>query len=165
MTIGVLLLGNENTNRRLKRVLALAQISRMITNCAICDLGKSQLFEVFFFFSFYNCSKEEQQKQNSDFFKQQRHGNWDARLLKGPYWLQGSEPTLSEGQLCVCRFSAVVKEANNARIQLFHLFRNVFMCLKLPLITRSTLEKFRSQSKKSCMVFIVNYYPNFTNVN
>lgn len=41
---------------------------------------------------------------------------WELGLLKGRYWLQGSKPTLNEGQLCVCVFSAVVKEANNATI-------------------------------------------------
>lgn len=45
---------------------------RTITNSAIYDLGRSWLFGsyFFFFFSFYNCFKEEQWKQNSNFFKQ-----------------------------------------------------------------------------------------------
>lgn len=40
---------------------SLAQISRMITHCAIYDLGRSWLFEGYFS-SFYNCFKEKQWK-------------------------------------------------------------------------------------------------------
>lgn len=43
-----------------------AQISRAITNYAIYDLGRSWLFEGYFFL--YNCFKEKQWKQNSIFF-------------------------------------------------------------------------------------------------
>ena len=37
------------------------------------------------------------------------------RFLQGRYWLRVTEPTLHEGQLCVCVFSVVVREANNVR--------------------------------------------------
>lgn len=43
--------------QKIPKALPLAQISRMITNCAVCDLGRSWLFEGEFF-SFYNCFKK-----------------------------------------------------------------------------------------------------------
>lgn len=107
---GMLLLGNQNTNRRFKKGLSLpkSQGRLQIMQYMIWE-GHGCLRVIFFFITVLKRSNG----NRTPFFFQM---TWELGLLKGRYWLQGSKPTLNEGQLCVCVFSAVVKEANNATI-------------------------------------------------